>query len=150
MSNIINQAVKFIEQADAALLITINEENKPDSRLVGPFVNEMLNIYIFTLLNSRKIKQIEKNDNVSLYFQNRFSNTKEYKSISLFGIAGKIETEEEKEEIIKKLEIKSKGYKEWIVKDGWDKWTILKMKTEYIKYVDNSVSHIPIYAEINN
>jgi general stress protein 26 len=150
MSSIINQTVEFVEKAEAALLITINEENKPDSRLIGPFVNKVLNIYIFTLLSSKKIKQIEKNKNVSLYFQNKFENMRDYMSISLYGTAEKLEENEEKNEIIQKLELKSKGYKDWIVKDGWEKWTIIKIKTESIKYVDNRETHVPIYEEINN
>lgn len=148
MSSIINKAVEFVEKAEAALLITINEESKPDSRLIGPFVNKMLNVYIFTLLSSRKIKQIEKNKNVSLYFQNKFENTREYKSISLYGTAEKLEENDEKKEILQKLEIKSKGYIDWIEKDGWDKWVILKVKSEYVKYVDTSETHIPIHEEI--
>ncbi len=150
MDTIIDEAVDFVEKAEAALFITINEENKPDSRLIGPFVNEMLTVYIFTLLSSNKIKQIENNQNISLYFQNKFENTKEYKSISLYGIANKMEKQDDKNKIMEKLEIKSKGYKDWIEKDGWEKWTIIKVQTEYLKYVNNSKSHLPIFKQINN
>jgi len=150
MDNVIEEAVEFVEKADTALLITINEENKPDSRLIGPFVNKLLTIYIFTLMSSNKIKQIVNNQNISLYFQNKFENTKEYKSISLYGIAHILEKEEDKNKIMKKLEIKSKGYSEWIKKDGWEKWAIIKMQTNYLKYVNNSKSHMPLFKQINN
>jgi hypothetical protein len=68
----------------------------------------------------------------------------------LFGVANKLKDEEEKNAIIDKLKIKSKGYSDWIIKDGWEKWTIIKIKTENVKYVNNSETHVPIYAEINN
>lgn len=40
MKDILLKAVGFVEKVEAALLITINNENKPDSRLIGPFVND--------------------------------------------------------------------------------------------------------------
>jgi general stress protein 26 len=56
----INDAINLLERESTGLLITFAEENQIDSRLVGPYVHDGLNLYIFTSKNSNKIKQIEK------------------------------------------------------------------------------------------
>lgn len=138
MEDIINSAVNFLRESKAALLTTITEDNLIDCRMVGPFLNDDLIVYIFTLNNSNKAKQILKNPNVSLYFQNNFENIKEFKSLLINGNAVNVISTDEILNLKKQLEIKSKGYKEWIDKDGWDKWSIIKIQPKSLKYVDSS------------
>jgi general stress protein 26 len=138
MEDIIHCSVNFLKENKAGLLITIMEDSSIDSRLIGPYLNDDLIVYIFTLNNSNKIKQILKNSNVSFYLQNNFENIKELKSLLINGKASNIISTEQILDLKNKLEIKSKGYKEWIDKDGWDKWSIIKIEPESLKYIDNS------------
>jgi len=138
MEDTIHYAVNFLSENKAALLTTIMEDNYIDSRLIGPFINDELIVYIFTLNNSNKIEQINKNSHVSLYLQNNFENLKDLKSLLINGKAVKIIASEEIVKVRNALEIKSTGYKDWIDKDGWDKWSIIKILPESIKFVDNS------------
>ena len=149
MNKTIDDAITLLEETSTGLLTTFIGEYRLDSRLIGPFVNDGLNIYIFTLNNSNKISHIDKNPCVSLYLQNKFENTKEYKSILINGKACKITNDNESNNVRDKLEIKSIGYKNWIDKEGWEKWTIIKVQPELIKYTDISKSHAPQYIEIN-
>jgi general stress protein 26 len=148
MNNTIDDAIKLLEETSTALLTTFIEKNKLDSRLIGPFVNDGLNVYIFTKNNSTKISQIDKEPSVSFYLQNKFENTKEYKSILINGKAIKITKDNEQKNVKDKLEIKSIGYKKWIDKDGWEKWTILRVQPELLKYTDNSKAQSSQFIEI--
>jgi general stress protein 26 len=148
MDKTIDDAVAFLEETSTALLTTFIGENRLDSRLVGPFVHDGPTVYIFTLNSSNKINQIHKNPCVSLYLQNKFENTKDYKSLSINGKAVKVTNDNEFNTAKEKLERKSHGYKKWIDKDGWEKWAIIKVRPELIKYIDNGKSPAPHYMEI--
>jgi general stress protein 26 len=150
MEDIIKDAVHFIGEIKTALLTTIIDGNYIDSRLIGPFVNEELTVYIFTLNSSNKIEQINKNSHVSLYVQNNFENTKEYKSLLINGKAGIVVSIDKIIKMQDALEIKASGYKAWIDKNGWDKWSIIKIQPEYIKFVDNSKWREPKLITIDN
>lgn len=149
MIKTIDDAVTLLEETSTALLITFVEENRLDSRLIGPFINDGLIVYIFTLNSSSKVSQIGINPSVSLYLQNKFEYIKEYKSLLVNGKATIIIENDNEISLVKdKLEIKSNGYKKWIDKDGWDKWTIIKVQPEFIKYADNGKSQAPLYLDL--
>jgi general stress protein 26 len=148
MNKTFDDAIKLLEETSTALLITFVGENRLDSRLIGPYVNEGLNVYLFTSINSNKINQIEKDPCVSLYLQNKFENTRDYKSLLINGKAAIITDETEINSVKAKLEMKSKGYKKWIDKDGWQKWAVVKVQTGFIKYTDNGTSPVPQCLDI--
>lgn len=58
--------VKFLNESKSALFTTITNNSCPDSRITGPFVNDNLIVYVFTLCDSNKIYQITQNSHVSL------------------------------------------------------------------------------------
>jgi general stress protein 26 len=58
MSDLAVEAVGFIEKSPYALLITVGKENKPFVREIGPFVNNGLDIYFVTRIDSQKVKHI--------------------------------------------------------------------------------------------
>lgn len=149
MQDIINYAVNFLSENKTALLTTITD-NYIDSRLIGPFLNDELIVYIFTLNNSNKIVQISKNSHVALYLQNNFKNTKECKSLLINGKAVTNISSEETVTIRNALEKKAAGYKKWIDKNGWDKWSIIKIQPEFIKFVDNSKWKEPQIIKIDS
>jgi general stress protein 26 len=145
-----DRIVKFLNENKTALFTTITEDNYFDSRMIGPFVNDRLIVYVFTLGESNKTLQIGKNSHVSLYLQNVYKNIKEYKSLLINGTASNVVSEEETMKVIDMLEIRSRNYKEWIDKDGWGKWTIIKICPERIKFIDNSESKTPLIFTIND
>jgi general stress protein 26 len=68
MSDTVVQAIAHIEKSKYALLATVGEDNRPSVREVGPFVNNGLDIYFVTRLDSQKVKHIGMNSGVTLYF----------------------------------------------------------------------------------
>jgi nitroimidazol reductase NimA-like FMN-containing flavoprotein (pyridoxamine 5'-phosphate oxidase superfamily) len=141
--------IAFLSESKAALFTTISDESYPDSRMIGPFVNDNLIVYIFTLCNSNKINQVNQNSHVSLYIQNKFESIKDYTSLLISGIASKVVTAEETTKVKNMMEVRCKGYKNWIDKDGWEKWSIIKISPEILKYTNNSQSNKNLILKIN-
>ncbi len=55
------------ELSNFSFLGTI-DENAPKIKPVSPIVDDEMNIWVATFSNSRKVKQIKKNNNISLAF----------------------------------------------------------------------------------
>ncbi|MGE5672072.1 MAG: pyridoxamine 5'-phosphate oxidase family protein [Fibrobacterota bacterium] len=142
--------VKFLSESKTALFTTISADSYLDSRIIGPFVNDNLVVYIFTLCNSNKIDQMSHNSHVSLYVQNVYENIKNHKSLLINGTASKVVSVEETMMVKTMMEVRCKSYKEWIDKDGWVKWSIIKISPETVKFVDNSQSNKLLILKLND
>ena len=55
MSDTKLEAIKYIEKSLYALLVTVDGENKPCSRYIGPIVTIDLDIYFVTRIVSQKV-----------------------------------------------------------------------------------------------
>jgi nitroimidazol reductase NimA-like FMN-containing flavoprotein (pyridoxamine 5'-phosphate oxidase superfamily) len=138
MSEIATEAVSYIEQSPCALLVTVDDENKPCVRYIGPFVNNGLDIYFVTRIESRKVEQIERNPFVTLFIQSPAQSAEELKSVALSGKAARVPQGDEILDVLEKLGRKSPGFKSYIDKEGFTSWAIYKIKTESLQFTDLS------------
>jgi uncharacterized pyridoxamine 5'-phosphate oxidase family protein len=148
LSTIAAEAVSYIEQSSYALLITVGEENKPFVREIGPFVNNGLDIYFVTRIASQKVKHININPFITLYFPNTNQAVKEFRSIAITGKATRVPEGNEFNDVRDKLEQKSPGYKKYISNEGFNIWAIYKMTTTSLQSTDYSKSTRTVKEEV--
>lgn len=131
-----------------ALLATVGEDNRPSVREVGPFVNNGLDIYFVTRLDSQKVKHIGMNSGVTLYFPNMNLAIKEFMSTAVTGIAARVAEGDEFNGVLEKLDGKSPGYKKYICNEGFKIWTIYKMTAASLQFTDYSKSPRTIREDV--
>jgi len=140
MSDTAAKAVDYIDKSTYALLVTVGEENRPFVREIGPFVNNGLDVYFVTRIDSQKVKHININPIITLYFPNTNQAVKEFRSIAVTGKAARVPEGNEFTGVLEKLEKKSPGYRKYIGNEGFNSWTIYKMTAESLQSSDYSKS----------
>ncbi|HUI93790.1 MAG TPA: pyridoxamine 5'-phosphate oxidase family protein [Chitinivibrionales bacterium] len=148
MSDLSSDAAAYIEKSMIALLVTVGEENKPFVRFVGPLVNTGLNVYFTTALDSRKVRHIAANPNVTLNFQNPVISQEEFKSVALSGKASQVPEGKEFDEVLKMLAKKSPGFGKYIKDRGFKNWAIYKVEGKTLQVTDLAKSKKTITEEI--
>ncbi len=148
MSDTALEAIGYIEKSPYALLVTVGKENKPFVRYIGPFVNNGLDIYFMTRIDSQKVKHIGNNPFVTLYFQNPNQPMEEYKSVALTGKAARVPEGNEFNAVVEKLGQKSPGFKNYISGDGFKNWTICKITATALQCTDLSKSFKTVKEEL--
>jgi uncharacterized protein len=148
MSELSAQAIEYIEKSSVLLLVTVDKENKPSTRYVGPYVNNGLNIFFMTMKDSRKVKHINGNPFVSLYIQLTEQPAEKFKSVGVSGRAMLVGQGAEFDDIFDRIGQKSPGFKNWLLKDGLDKWVVCKVTAASLHYTDFSKSKKTMTEEI--
>lgn len=148
MNVIVKEAVGHIEKSSYALLMTVGEENRPCAREIGPFVNDGLNVYFVTRIDSQKVKHIGVYPFVTLYFPNTNPTVKEFRSVAVTGRARRVPAGDEFNGVLEKLERKSPGYKKYISSEGFNVWTIYKMIATSLQSTDYSKSTRTVKVEV--
>ena len=149
MSDTAQEAVGYIEKSPYALLVTVDEGNKPCVREIGPFVNNGLDIYFVTRLDSQKVKHIDVNPHVTLYFPNTNQEVKKFRSIAITGKAARVPEGNEFNGVLEKLEQKSPGYRKYISKEGFTVWTVFKITAKSLQSTDYSKSTRTVKEKID-
>lgn len=91
-TNLISVAREIISAAEECVLITLDENGQPRSRLMDPFQpNEDMVVWLGTNRKSRKVNQISKNNRVTLFYQE--PNKTGY--VSIHGKAELVDNQEE-------------------------------------------------------
>ncbi|MCU0414677.1 MAG: pyridoxamine 5'-phosphate oxidase family protein [Ignavibacteriaceae bacterium] len=74
----------IVDSADSRVLVTVDQEGKPQARTMSPFPpEENWVIWLGTFPTSRKVKQIQNNPNVVVFYYD----TKSYSYVSISGKA---------------------------------------------------------------
>lgn len=93
-TKLINAAKAIMSEAGTCALITLDEKGLPSVRVMDPFLPENdLTVWFGTNSKSRKVRQIKKNPNVTLYYLEK--NSAGY--VVIHGKAYLIDDEKEKE-----------------------------------------------------
>jgi uncharacterized pyridoxamine 5'-phosphate oxidase family protein len=150
MSDTTQDAVTYIEKSAYALLVTVGEENTPCVREIGPFVNRGPDIYFVTRLDSQKVRHINANPCVTLYFPNTNLEVKKFRSIAVTGSAARVAEGDEFDGVLEKIEQKSPGYRNYIGKEGFNVWTVYKMTARSLQSTDYSKSTRTFKEEIGS
>lgn len=85
-----NQEIEaYLKSTKRILLSTVTEDNKADVRILGAIATDGVKIYFSTAGDARKVKQIEKNPYVAIYFEAPGQEFPDYINITVYGKARK-------------------------------------------------------------
>jgi len=97
--SLLTVALAIIDTAQCHILITVDENGKPQARTMSVFpIEENMVIWLGTSTDSRKVKQIKNNPNVMVYYYD----TKGHSYVSIAGRARLINDPQKKEHYWKK------------------------------------------------
>ena len=87
------QIEDYLKNTKRILLSTVTEDNKADIRILGAIATDGVKTYFSTQANARKVAQIEKNDNVAIYFEAPGQEFPNYVNVTVYGKAKKVSCE---------------------------------------------------------
>lgn len=149
MSELTNTAIDYIEKSPFALLVTVGEENRPSTRLVGPVVNDGLVVYFVTRIDSRKAGHMKSNPFVTLVFQKANQLVEKFTSVTINGHVSIVPEGDEFKTAVEKLGKVSPGYLKYINKDNFKSWAFYKVSADTLEFVDHSKSTRPIIEQVD-
>ncbi|WP_029320231.1 pyridoxamine 5'-phosphate oxidase family protein [Butyrivibrio sp. AE3004] len=83
----------YLKSTKRILLSTVTEDNQADVRILGAIATDGVKTYFSTQSNARKVAQIEKNDNVAIYFEAPGQEFPNYVNATVYGKARKVTCE---------------------------------------------------------
>ncbi|MCH3963691.1 MAG: pyridoxamine 5'-phosphate oxidase family protein [Clostridium sp.] len=137
MSDVLDAAVKYVEQSKTGLLVTIGEDGAPYVRIMGAFSNDGANLYFETGRKSNKVKHIQKNPVVTFYFQNEGQVYDTFKSVSITGKATEVlENDDDFKKAVDGISVRYPVLKENLSKGGLGDSVIYRIKAQFVKLAD--------------
>lgn len=137
MSEVLNEAIKYIEQSKKGLLVTIGEDGAPYVRIMGAFSNDGANLYFETGRKSNKVKHIKNNPIVTFYFQNENQSYDTFKSVSVTGEASEVlRDDDDFNKAVDGISIRYPVLKENVSKGKIGESAIYRIKTKFVKLAD--------------
>ncbi|WP_294183885.1 pyridoxamine 5'-phosphate oxidase family protein [uncultured Clostridium sp.] len=137
MSEVLDNAVKYIEKSKTGLLITIGEDGAPYARVMGAFSNDGVNLYFETGRKSNKVKHIKKNPIVTFYFQDENQSYDTFKCVSVTGEASEVlQSDADFRDAVEKISVRYPVLKENVDKGEIGDSVIYRVKTKFVKTAD--------------
>lgn len=150
MSNIINDSEWYIERAQLGILATTGKDNIPQVRVIRGFANDGVNIYFTTNKDTEKVRNINENHNVTLFFQNEGQDFGSFTNLSITGIAKVVENKEELAKAIDAISVRYPGLKK--IADDNELNTsgtlVYRVDTKSVKFLDREKSKIAEVVKI--
>jgi general stress protein 26 len=87
------QIEEYLKSTKKILLSTVTEENTPDIRILGAIATDGIKVYFSTASSARKVAQIERNNNVAIYFEAPGQKFPDYINATVYGKAKKVTCE---------------------------------------------------------
>lgn len=84
------QIEEYLKNTRRILLATVTKDNKPDLRILGAIATDGVKTYFSTASDARKVKQIEENPNVTVYFETPGQEFPNYINATVYGKAKKV------------------------------------------------------------
>lgn len=143
MSDVINDAKWYIESSQLGILATVGEDKVPQLRVIRGFANDGVNIYFTTNKDTQKVKEINANPNVTLFFQNEGQDFGSFTNVSITGIAKVIEKKEEINKAVDAISVRYSKLKKIAENNELNSsgTLIYKVKTKVIKFLDREKSN---------
>jgi general stress protein 26 len=94
------QIEQYLKSTKKILLSTVTKENTPDIRILGAIATDGVKVYFSTASNARKVKQIEGNPNVAVYFEAPGQQFLNYINATVYGKAEKVTCEKCIEKVV--------------------------------------------------
>lgn len=128
----------YISKTTFATLATVRSDKAPVLRAIGSFAQDGLDVYFSTGKNTVKVKEIEKNNLVSFFFQHEGQDLKAFKNVALIGKAEKVKDENELKKAVELLSNRSPHFKARVEKGELGQIAIFKVTAKEAKYLDFS------------
>lgn len=135
------EVIDYIAKTRLAILATVRGDQAPVVRTIGSFAQDGLNIYFSTGKETAKVKQIEGNKVVSLFFQQEGQEIGTFKNVALIGEAEKVREGNELTKAVELLGNRNPRFKARIEKGELEKVAIFKVQPKEVKYLDFSKGH---------
>lgn len=101
MPNKNKEISEYLESSKTAVLATVDSNNNPNIRTIGGFGVNDITIYFSTAKKSKKVEEIEGNNNVSLLFEHENQERSKFVNIEVKGIAEEVKGEDRFDEGLK-------------------------------------------------
>jgi general stress protein 26 len=124
----------FISSVDYSELITVADKTPHIRPMI--YVSEGVYIYMVTGNDTGKLRQIQKNPNVSVMIIKSLSEVSDSREVIVSGRAEMVEDSGERDRVFGLFQAKPKDYQEWIGKES--EYTIFKITPVELKYFDFS------------
>ncbi|MCI1996400.1 MAG: pyridoxamine 5'-phosphate oxidase family protein [Clostridium luticellarii] len=137
MSEVLDEAIKYVEQSKTGLLITVGEDGAPYARVMGAFSNQGANLYFETGRKSNKVKHIKKNPIVTFYFQNENQSYNTFKSVSVTGETSEVlQGDDDFKSAVNGISVRYPVLKENVDKGDIGDSVIYRIKAKFVKLAD--------------
>ncbi len=133
-----SDVVDYITTTRFAVLGYVREDRTPLLRSMGSFVLSGFNLYFSSGKEAPKVREIEKNPQVSFFFEHDNQNLETWKSVLISGRAKLLISGTEYDNAIELLGDRSPRFRERVAKGELVNTVIFKIKTEEIEYLDYS------------
>ncbi|NMW19722.1 MAG: hypothetical protein HKK66_12030 [Chlorobiaceae bacterium] len=138
-SEIKTEILKYILDAKYGLLNYVRSDQSPISRTIGSFAPDGENLFFSTGKESSKVREIEKNNRVSFFFEHDNQAPESWKSLLLIGNAELVTLgSTDYDQAVERLGTKSPRFRERIAKGDLGSAAIYRIKTSEFEYLDRS------------
>ncbi|MFL0195276.1 pyridoxamine 5'-phosphate oxidase family protein [Clostridium sp. WILCCON 0269] len=131
-----NFVEEYLANTKYIVLATVDGENAPALRTLGAFGVDGYSIYFSTGEGTIKVKQIEHNSNVSVFFQHENQEVASFINVTIKGKAAKVTGEGEITKAIEVIAKKNPRFKERIKKNGLGNNIIFRVDPSELKILD--------------
>ncbi len=133
-----SDVVDYITTTRFAVLGYVREDRTPLLRSMGSFALSGFNLYFSSGKEAPKVREIEKNPQVSFFFEHDNQNLETWKSVLISGRAKLLISGTEYDNAIELLGDRNPRFRERVAKGELVNTAIFKIKTEEIEYLDYS------------
>ena len=142
MSNIIDDAKWYIESSQLGILATTGKYNIPQLRVIRAFANDGVDLYFTTNKDTEKVKHINENPNVTLFFQNEGQDFGSFTNLSITGVAKVVEDKEELNKAVEAISVRHPKLKEIVDNNELQSsgTLIYKIDAKSVKFLDREKS----------
>jgi uncharacterized protein len=143
MSNVIDDAKWYIESSQLGILATTGKDNIPKLRVIRGFANDGVNLYFATNKDTEKVKNINENSNVTLFFQNEGQDFGSFTNLSVTGIAKVVKDKEEINKAVDAISVRHPKLKKTADDNQLDTsgTLIYKVDAKSVKFLDREKSN---------
>ncbi len=133
-----SDVVDYITKTRFAVLGYVRGDRTLLLRSMGSFALSGFDLYFSSGKDAPKVREIEKNPQVSFFFEHDNQNLETWKSVLVLGRAKLLTTGTEYENAIELLSNRNPHFKERVAKGEMVNTAIFKIKTQEIEYLDYS------------
>ncbi|MBV4418993.1 hypothetical protein KM800_06555 [Clostridium tyrobutyricum] len=136
MSEILNDAIKYVEKAKYALSFIMKKNSKTNKTNINVFLVNETNIYFIVNKYNTDICKIKDYSKAVLYFQNNLQSCDIFKNITVIGELSEILLGKEFYNILKIMINRYDIVKRYIKNGLFKEYSIYKLKPEFIRLTD--------------